>query len=773
MTVSPSGLPDCLQVYLARGWAVFPVRGKVPLTPNGFKDASKEPEQWRRWLRDFPGCGWAAPTGEINGFDALDADTPEAVADCEARLPTGPRVRTGGGGMHAYLKHSPGSRNWAKRIPGCDFRGEGGYVVLPGSIHENGRPYRWVEGTEELAIPETPAWVFDLNIGGFSSTVSGAKYAKGERNDRLFRLACAVRSKGGDVLKETKTANDELCSPPLGIDEVRAIVESASRYPSRPGSAVLSTPALGSDEEKPKRRESYVEFPDGRIAEEILSPSGPVFLVYTPDPECWVTTPTISVDGEEVFPIPVPAGLRGALTLPSGVEEYGSTLKLLTELETWGLGAYDPGREGPIFRLWVRLSLGSWLLDSFYRNSGDKYAPVLPTIGPPESGKGRLLHVLRYFTYRSLYLLKTTRVPSIFRALEGWNGTLILDEADLGTSTEASEFVEFLNARAYGVPIIRYSTEGARMTYFSNFGLTVLAVRKAYEDAGFNSRTVPMHAEVTTKVFDIDLVAAQDWIDRGRTLLRKLLLWRLRHIHQIRTGKLQLPTRAHFPKVEAFRARTAVLPLLALSNEEPEISRDLEDLVAEIQSRVVTDRADSPEGILLGFIHDRLGAEGFETVQEGQGYKIEEARIEGREEDGPIAFRVPLTARGVSEALGKELPIRTVTRIWRAMGQTVKARARYPEKLYSCLLVISNPDRLEREFARFVPDAQPKTDLFRVRPSQSTLTDPLTRVLPEQAEHPEQTSQQSPLPASSVQLVQDVQAVSVRTDANGPGEVED
>ena len=696
-----------------------------------------------------------------------------------------PNVRSVRGG-HWYFRAREGQANEANKLTPVgmmEFHVRNKYALIPPSIHPSGATYQWVRPLIPVAeLAEAPDLRDLWNPGGAHHarllSMSAAAAHAGENADSILAQLTTWRNghlpdpqahPDRELQEMAKSAFDK-----FHAETEHRIGEVDSRPPEGPVLTDGPSATDSKDGNKPSRRfESYFELPDGRIAEEILSPSGPVFLVYTPDPECWVTTPTISVDGEEVFPIPVPAGLRGALTLPSGVEEYGSTLKLLTELETWGLGAYDPGREGPIFRLWVRLSLGSWLLDSFYRNSGDKYAPVLPTIGPPESGKGRLLLVLRFFTYRSLYLLKTTRVPSIFRALEGWNGTLILDEADLGTSTEASEFVEFLNARAYGVPIIRYSTEGARMTYFSNFGLTVLAVRKAYEDAGFNSRTVPMHAEVTTKVFDIDLVAAQDWIDRGRTLLRKLLLWRLRHIHQIRTGKLQLPTRAHFPKVEAFRARTAVLPLLALSNEEPEISRDLEDLVAEIQSRVVTDRADSPEGILLGFIHDRLGAEGFETVQEGQGYKIEEARIEGREEDGPIAFRVPLTARGVSEALGKELPIRTVTRIWRAMGQTVKARARYPEKLYSCLLVISNPDRLEREFARFVPDAQPKTDLFRARPSQSTLTDPLTRVLPEQAEHPEQTSQQSPLPASSVQLVQDVQPGSVRTDANGPGEVED
>ncbi|HEV2519110.1 MAG TPA: bifunctional DNA primase/polymerase [Thermoplasmata archaeon] len=762
MNSSPApSIPAHLVRILHLGWEIFPVRGKVPLTSNGFKGASKDPVRWLDWQKEFPGCGWAAPTGESNGFDAVDADTPEGVADCEARLPLGPRVRTGRGGMHFYLKHEGRARNWTKRIPGCDFRGEGGYVVLPGSIHENGQPYEWVEGTADLPLPDAPQWLRELLQKAPEAARSGPPYKEGERNQRLFEMGCAIRAKGHEVLPELRRRNINFCLPPLEDAEVVQIAESVTRYPAV---AVASPPeevsgATGDDDgDKKPCRESYVEFPDGRVAEEILTSTGPAFLVFSPDPEAWVVEPTLDIEGEKVYPMPVPAGLRGALTLADGVEGYGSTGQLLAELEAWGLEAYDPVREGPIFRLWVRLALASWILDGFYRNSGDRFAPVLPTICPPESGKGRLLLVLRFLSYRSLYLLKTTRVPSIFRALEGWNGTLILDEADVGSSTEASEFIEFLNARAYGVPILRYASDTARMTYFNSFGMTVIAIRKAYEDAGFNSRTVPLRAEVTGKVSEIDLVAAQDWLGRGRVLLRKLLLWRLRHIRLIRTGKLCLPTRANFPKVEAFRVRAAVLPLLALKEEEPEIARDLGDLAAEIQSRLVTERADSPEGVLLGFIHDRLGAEGFEASRDEQGFRIEEVRTERTGEEEPITHRVPLTARGVSESLGKELSNRTVSRLWRALGQTIKARARYPGALYPSLLLITDPERLDREFARFVPNAQSKADLFRVHSFQTTLTDTPERSLAEQTEHPEQTRSGTPPPPHDVQPVQDVQA---------------
>jgi putative DNA primase/helicase len=231
MAEAGSGLPDYMATFRSKGWAAFPVRGKAPLTKNGFKDASPDPEQWARWGKEHPGCGWAAPTGVRNGFDVLDADTPEAVAEGEARLPMGPRVRTGGGGMHFYLRHAPDARNWTKRLPGFDYRGEGGYVVLAGSIHENGQPYEWVEGTADLQIPEAPDWVRVAGSKLTESVRTGPPYHQGERNQRLFEMACAIRAKGHEVLPELRDKNEDLCVPPLSDEEVRRIAESAMGYP--------------------------------------------------------------------------------------------------------------------------------------------------------------------------------------------------------------------------------------------------------------------------------------------------------------------------------------------------------------------------------------------------------------------------------------------------------------------------------------------------------------------------------------------------------------
>ena len=58
------------------GWPVLPCkpRDKTPLTPNGLRDATTDPEQIRTWWARFPKANIGIPTGVVTGFDVLDVD---------------------------------------------------------------------------------------------------------------------------------------------------------------------------------------------------------------------------------------------------------------------------------------------------------------------------------------------------------------------------------------------------------------------------------------------------------------------------------------------------------------------------------------------------------------------------------------------------------------------------------------------------------------------------------------------------------------------------
>jgi hypothetical protein len=131
---------------------VFPLRPgeKIPLPGSrGFKDATTEHATVRGWWQRIPQANIGLPTG--HGFDAIDIDGPagyQSAADLreEGILPAVllGKAYTPRGGRHLYVPPT-GDGNATKFRPGLDYRGIGGYVVAPPSLHtETGKRYDWI-----------------------------------------------------------------------------------------------------------------------------------------------------------------------------------------------------------------------------------------------------------------------------------------------------------------------------------------------------------------------------------------------------------------------------------------------------------------------------------------------------------------------------------------------------------------------------------------------------------------------------------------------------
>lgn len=154
--------------YVAKGWHVLPVEGKIPLTKNGLKDATNNADAVAFWFAiEYPEANIAIRTGAISGLVVLDIDKKngglESYESIRARLPQTPTVRTGGGGLHLYFKHPGGEvKNSAGKIaPGIDLRGDNGYVVAPPSLHDSGANYEWEILPSEVPLADLPAFLLE------------------------------------------------------------------------------------------------------------------------------------------------------------------------------------------------------------------------------------------------------------------------------------------------------------------------------------------------------------------------------------------------------------------------------------------------------------------------------------------------------------------------------------------------------------------------------------------------------------------------------------
>lgn len=217
-----SDLLDAALVYAGRGWPVIPLHGwslqgctcgrrdrcpspaKHPHTTNGLKDASTDPKQIREWWSKWPDANVGLVTGVA--FDVLDVDGPEGLASFE-RLTAengsplgGIVVETGSGGRH-YLFEPQGAGNRAGMVPGLDWRGEGGYIVAPPSIHASGRNYRRLVNLGN-GIPPAPDWLVELvrprrqaqaSAGGseWTQPANTASYGQRALESELAALALA------------------------------------------------------------------------------------------------------------------------------------------------------------------------------------------------------------------------------------------------------------------------------------------------------------------------------------------------------------------------------------------------------------------------------------------------------------------------------------------------------------------------------------------------------------------------------------------------------
>lgn len=137
-------------------WPVFPIvpRGKKPLTTHGFHEATTDTTQILEWWTRWPDANLGTPTGADGcGYDVVDIDGPVGLASLREfahELEVKAIAFTPGDGVerkpgrHLFIP-ATGDGNATKFAAGCDYRGAGGYVVLPPSIALHGVRYQWIE----------------------------------------------------------------------------------------------------------------------------------------------------------------------------------------------------------------------------------------------------------------------------------------------------------------------------------------------------------------------------------------------------------------------------------------------------------------------------------------------------------------------------------------------------------------------------------------------------------------------------------------------------
>ena len=228
--------------YVNSGWSILPVKPeeKRPYMTNWLQythsRASKETVD--NWFKNLSGAGIGVVTGKVSNMVVLDVESwcKTPITEILKSYPTQMYSRTGSGGYHLFYQYPTGVSKVANRVgifEGADLRADGGFIVLPPTIHPSGGRYEWIQrgipGTFPKALLELESQPKVQSEGWITEALRGV--SEGGRNDTCARLAGYFFKKGMsyDIVEALILEWNERNDPPMPIKEVRATLKSIER----------------------------------------------------------------------------------------------------------------------------------------------------------------------------------------------------------------------------------------------------------------------------------------------------------------------------------------------------------------------------------------------------------------------------------------------------------------------------------------------------------------------------------------------------------------
>lgn len=228
--------------YLQNGWSVLPVKPeeKRPYMQNWLQYTHTRPtaELVNSWFSNLAGAGVGVATGKVSNMVVLDVEStcPYSIDDLLKQYPTQLISRTGSGGYHLFYQYPNGSGRIANRVrlfDGVDLRADGGFIVLPPTVHPNGNRYAWVSegvpGAFPSALLDIKPQAKTTDSGWITEALRGV--TEGGRNDACARLCGYFFSKGMplEIVESLIFDWNERNDPPLPVNEVRTTIASIER----------------------------------------------------------------------------------------------------------------------------------------------------------------------------------------------------------------------------------------------------------------------------------------------------------------------------------------------------------------------------------------------------------------------------------------------------------------------------------------------------------------------------------------------------------------
>ena len=325
---------------------------------------------------------------------------------------------------------------------------------------------------------------------------------------------------------------------------------------------------------------------------------------------------------------------------PSEPQKYDSEEQLLFEIQSFIHRYVDVS---PLFeKIASYYALFSWVYDGFNE------LPYLRLRGDPGSGKTRFLLIVGSICYKPIFASGASTVSPLFRIIDAFRGTLIIDEGDFRLSDERAEIVKILNnGNARGFPVLRSEVTPKREfnpTAYSVFGPKLVATRGFFEDRALESRCITEEMGQGKLRGDVPINLPSSYKEEARAIRNKLLLFRFRTFHN-RQARESLVDRAIEP-----RLNQVFVPLLSII-EDRKAREDLQSLARQINRDLIADRGMDMEAQILEIIRDLI-ASGSQRLSVKD---ITDWFTDRHEKD----YKRPITTKWIGTTIRKKLHLQT------------------------------------------------------------------------------------------------------------------
>ena len=221
---------------------------------------------------------------------------------------------------------------------------------------------------------------------------------------------------------------------------------------------------------------------------------------------------------------------KRAVLLPTDIGVKTSTENLLADIKSFiSSYAYMPD-------FWLDLgtyyALLSWIFDRF---SSIGY---LEFLGDKDSGKTRISKSIAECCYNTVKMNGAASVPALYRLIERYRGTLLIDEADYKSTEFDSEIAKIINS-GYTVDGVVWRCDVFEKDYepraYNVYGPKILAHREKYKDDATGSRCIsyitPKDQEVAK---NIPTQLPPEFGIQGEKIRNKALRWRFENVRKFK-----------------------------------------------------------------------------------------------------------------------------------------------------------------------------------------------------------------------------------------------